>query len=188
VRRNPRRGGNMDEGNHILACRHEGVCYIAVHGRATAHHCTALRDFVFRSLRDGARRVQVDLGACHYGDSTFLGTLLQFRKECSAFGADALKLAAPTPEFEATLRSMGLRRLFDCGPADVPPGLPWATLPTEVSGRCSFDFQHNVAVAHRMLVDSSDVCRERYSVIADTAEQELVRRKAATAQPASLTE
>lgn len=169
----------MDEEHQFLAAQHEGVCYVAVVGRATALQCTALRRFVAAALAGGAARVQVDLRHCLYGDSTFLGTLLQFRRQCEALGADALTLLAPSPELLGTLKTMGLLRLFTIVDAPVPDGLPWIRLPAEERGRCSFDFQQNVAVAHRLLADSSETCRLRYESIADAAEQELRRRAAA---------
>jgi anti-anti-sigma factor len=167
----------MNEDSHILAGCNGETCCVSVHGKATAHHCAALRAFVLEALDRGARRVQVDLANCQYGDSTFLGTLLQFRKACQRLGPSSLTLHAPTCEFRQTLRTMGLLRLFDLADdAALPEGIRWGRLPCEEPGRCSFDFQQNVAVAHRLLAESSEAGRDRYALIAEAAERELARR------------
>ncbi len=167
----------MANGDLMLGARDGETCYVAVQGLATALQCTALRQFVLAALGDGATCVQVDLSRCEYGDSTFVGTLLQFRQACESLGPDALVLLSPTSELHSALSTMGLCRLFTIAAGTIPGTVAWQRLATEERGRCSTDFRHNVAKAHRLLANSSDTCRERYQHIADAAEQELQQRK-----------
>ena len=51
----------------------DGLVSIRIAGRATCRLGPALRDFVQRAGDDGLRRFEVDLGACEYMDSTFIG-------------------------------------------------------------------------------------------------------------------
>lgn len=166
----------MDDEPEMLGGRIAGHCFVAVHGRATALQCTSLRQFVLDALSAETNCICIDLRHCTYGDSTFLGTLLQFRKACDPPRAARLVLSSPTPELIATLRSMGLLRLFTIEDAPLPDGIAWRPLPRESPGRCSFEFRENVALAHRLLADSSETCRLRYEAIADAAEQELARQ------------
>jgi anti-anti-sigma factor len=164
------------DADRIKGGRDGDACCVHIRGRATAHQTTELRDFVFESLRRGARRVKFFLADCHYGDSTFLGTLLQCRQATQALGPDALILVDPTQELVQTLRAMGLLRLFRTHAEPLPDDIHWQTLSADPPGRCSREFCENVAVAHRMLADSTDEGRQRYEQIARAAEEELARR------------
>jgi len=164
----------MDESHQTFGQLRDGICLVAVQGKVTAHHSPALRQFVWSAIDDGVHEVQIDLSRCHYGDSTFVGTLLQIRKACG--DAVRLQLMAPTPEFENTLKNMGLQRLFDCGVAPFRDDFDGLPLSVEQSGRCSREFCENVATAHRELADSSTEGRDRYLLIAEAAERELSTR------------
>ena len=163
----------MDGSDRILVGLADGVCHVAVCGKATAHHSTALREFVGVALSEGAQEVLIDLSRCQYGDSTFVGTLLQIRKACQRDKSRCLRLVSPTAECEATLRTMGLHRLFTIDSVRSDDSIEWRALAIEEAGRCSRQFCENVAAAHRELAESSEEGRAKYLLIAEAAEAEL---------------
>ena len=87
----------------IQGCREGDVARLRVTGRAVAHQCPAVRQVAVDAVESGARRVLIELSECQYGDSTFLGTLLQIRNAAERCGKTTLCLVCPSPEFLATL-------------------------------------------------------------------------------------
>lgn len=159
----------------IQGCREGDVARLRVTGRAVAHQCPAVRQFAVEAVQTGARRVLVELSECQYGDSTFLGTLLQIRKAAEQCGQTTLCLVSPSPEFLATLQTMGLKRLFLVSDEALPRDGAWLELCVEQPGTRSTDFKENVVAAHRELAELSETCADRYRLIADEAARELAQ-------------
>jgi anti-anti-sigma factor len=95
----------------ILVARSGNLGFVKVVGRGSFQNANCLKSFYEQLLKDGANRFVVDLGACTYLDSTFLGTLLplgrQLKKEGS--GLHILNVSARNLEL---LKNLGLDRLI----------------------------------------------------------------------------
>ena len=163
----------MGDSNQILSCHQGHVARLRVFGRAVAHQCPAVRRFAVSALEHGAREVRVELQECDYGDSTFMGTLLQIRSAAQKVSDDALSLVAPSPEFDEALRRMGLKRLFHVTSDTPADDATWQPLEAEACGTKSREFKENVVAAHRELAQSSETLAARYQIIADEAAREL---------------
>lgn len=150
---------------------------VQVRGRAVSDQCPALLRFVREGLRSGAQQVRIELAGCEYGDSTFLGTLIQLLREAGACGSEGFALVAPSEPIRQSLRTMGLTRLFR-----IEEGLSerrtdeWLLLSSERCRRGSREFCEQVVVAHRALADTSETRGELFREIADEAARELALR------------
>jgi anti-anti-sigma factor len=162
----------------IQGCREGDVARLRVTGRAVAHQCPAGRQFAVDAVPSGARRVLVELSECEYSDSTFMGTLLQIRKAADQCGQTTLCLVSPSPEFLATLQTMGLKRLFQLSDEVLPREGAWRELCVEQPGTRSLDFKENVVAAHRELSEASETCAQRYRLILEEATKELEQGRA----------
>jgi anti-sigma B factor antagonist len=76
-------------------------------GQATMRQSPALRRRVEQCLASGPVTLHVDLHECTYMDSTFIGTLLMFRRRLGDFA-----LVGPSPDCCRLLQQMGLGAVF----------------------------------------------------------------------------
>ena len=67
---------------------------IRVEGRGTLRESPAVHEFAVHALRDGASTLVVDLSACEYLDSTFLGGLVDLHRRHGAGQPPRLLIAA----------------------------------------------------------------------------------------------
>lgn len=79
--------------------------------RATYNDAQNLTNNLQKDLKDGMRKVVVDLSACNYMDSTFLGALIQSLKDFSKNGGK-IRLAGVQSEVEVLLNITGMHRVF----------------------------------------------------------------------------
>lgn len=169
---------SVSASDRLLGCYIDGVAHVRVDGRGLAPACPALWRFIQQALAEGTRAIEIELDACDYGDSTFLGTLLQIRKSTQSQPSVTLTLIAPTTEFETALRRMGVRRLFDVRPAVVSSNnRTWQPLEHEPTGTCSHEYRAVVTSAHRELAECSETCGEQYRAIAEGLEREQHRSR-----------
>ncbi|MEZ6065868.1 MAG: STAS domain-containing protein [Planctomycetaceae bacterium] len=181
--------------NRILGSRRGAVLHLRIEGRAIAPQCPHLKDYVARAFADGVAQLRLDLSECTYGDSTFVGTLLQLRKQSASRHAEPLPIIA-NAEFQSILRNMGLLRLFVVNDAaaarpempsatstddaaDVTTPDEWEELAIEAAGPCSPEMIDNVIEAHSELMLASDTCQQRYGAIVQQARDEQARRQQA---------
>lgn len=90
----------------------EGYC-LRIEGQGTLRESPAVREFAGRVFRDEASTLVVDLSACDYLDSTFLGCLAQIHKARLGEGMEGrFHLAAPRPVARRLLAPNHLESLF----------------------------------------------------------------------------
>lgn len=143
-------------------------CLIRVDGRGTVRESKVIRDIARRMLTDVPEStVTLDLSACPYVDSTFLGCLLQVRKA----GEKRFVIAAP-PEHRKKL--LGLARLdlvlvgVDAAPETTGPAVPIAT-----SGGEDREILRHVMECHRQLAEIEGPMRVSFEKIATRMQREL---------------
>jgi anti-sigma B factor antagonist len=103
----------------ILVARSGNLGFVKVVGRGSFQNAACLKAFYERLLKDGANRFVVDLDACTYLDSTFLGTLLPLGRQLKNFGNGLHILNVSARNLEL-LRNLGLDRLIHID--GRPPG------------------------------------------------------------------
>jgi anti-sigma B factor antagonist len=96
----------------ILVARSADLGFIKVVGRGSFQNSSCLKAFYLQLLKDGVRRFVVDLDACSYLDSTFLGILLGLGLKLRESGAGLLHILNANPRNLELLRNLGLDRLI----------------------------------------------------------------------------
>ncbi len=93
----------------------DDVLYVRAEGHVTAALCADLRFLIFARF-DAAPPVKtmyVDLSACTYMDSTFMGLLVGFNKRLLKLGSGKLNVVRPTSPAKELLSGLGLLPLIE---------------------------------------------------------------------------
>jgi anti-sigma B factor antagonist len=96
----------------ILVARSADLGFITVVGRGSFQNSGCLKAFYQQLLKEGVTRFVVDLEACTYLDSTFLGILLGLGLKLKEVGAGLLHILNASPRNLELLRNLGLDRLI----------------------------------------------------------------------------
>jgi anti-sigma B factor antagonist len=97
----------------ILVARSADLGFIKVVGRGSFQNSSCLKAFYQQLLKDGVRRFVVDLDACTYLDSTFLGILLGLGLKLKEAGNGLLHILNASPRNLELLKNLGLDRLIN---------------------------------------------------------------------------
>jgi anti-sigma B factor antagonist len=104
----------------ILVARSVDLGFIRVVGRGSFQNSGCLKAFYQQLLKEGVRRFVVDLDACTYLDSTFLGILLGLGLKLREAGNGLLHILNANPRNLELLRNLGLDRLISIDGAPAP--------------------------------------------------------------------
>jgi anti-anti-sigma regulatory factor len=146
-----------------------GLC-LRIEGQGTMHQSPAARDVAIRALEGGAT-VVVDLSACTYLDSTFLGCLMELFRQ---FGR------AQPPRYFMTGSDGPIKKVI--GPTHIDrliPQLPEAPatsgdwLEVKVQALEKTEHLRHVMHCHRALAMVSGPMQDAFARIADQIDQEL---------------
>lgn len=96
----------------ILVARSADLGFIKVVGRGSFQNSGCLKAFYQQLLKEGVKRFVVDLEACSYLDSTFLGILLGLGLKLKEAGSGLLHILNASPRNLELLRNLGLDRLI----------------------------------------------------------------------------
>ncbi len=100
------------EQSKILVARSANLGFIKVVGRGSFQNSGCLKAFYQQLLKDGVHRFVVDLEACSYLDSTFLGILLGLGLKLKDAGKGLLQIRKASPRNLELLKNLGLDRLI----------------------------------------------------------------------------
>jgi anti-anti-sigma regulatory factor len=151
-----------------------GHC-VRVEGRGTMRESRTAAEFAARSLGAPGATVVVDLSACDYLDSTFLGCLVEVHKRAGQ---------AKPPRFVISAPPETVKKLL--GPTKLDLVLKATAQPPEVVGEyvtlpgtdpSSPDVMRHVMECHRRLAELGGPQQAAFAAIADSIEREL-REKA----------
>jgi anti-sigma B factor antagonist len=92
---------------------------VKVVGRGSFQNSGCLKSFYQQLLKDHVTRFVIDLGACTYLDSTFLGILLGLGLKLRAAGDGLLDILNASPRNIELLKNLGLDRLINIAAAPV---------------------------------------------------------------------
>src|SRR5471030_2663788 len=104
----------------ILVARTADLGFIKVVGRGSFQNSGCIKAFYQQLLKDGMSRFVVDLGACTYLDSTFLGILLGLGLKLKEGGSGVLRILNASPRNLELLKNLGLDRLISIEGSDEP--------------------------------------------------------------------
>ena len=96
----------------ILVARSADLGFIKVVGRGSFQNSGCLKAFYQQLLKEGVHRFVVDLEACTYLDSTFLGILLGLGLKLKDSGNGLLHILNASPRNLELLKNLGLDRLI----------------------------------------------------------------------------
>jgi len=108
------------EQSKILVARSANLGFIKVVGRGSFQNSGCLKAFYQQLLKDGVHRFVVDLEACSYLDSTFLGILLGLGLKLKTAGNGLLHILNASPRNLELLKNLGLDRLISIDGKSVP--------------------------------------------------------------------
>ena len=100
------------EMSKILVARDANLGFIKVVGRGSFQNSGCLKAFYQELLKDGVKRFVVDLDACTYLDSTFMGILLGLGQQVKSMGNGLLHILNASPRNLDLLTNLGLNRLI----------------------------------------------------------------------------
>jgi anti-anti-sigma factor len=120
----------------ILVARGADLGFIKVVGRGSFQNSGCFKAFYLQLVKDGVGRFVVDLGACTYLDSTFLGTLLGLGLKLKENGGGRLHILNANPRNLELLKNLGLDRLISIESAstEISPGSRGGTNSTVLNG------------------------------------------------------
>jgi anti-sigma B factor antagonist len=97
----------------ILVARSADLGFVKVVGRGSFQNSGCLKAFYQQLLKEGVSRFVVDLEACTYLDSTFLGILLGLGLKLKEHGKGLLQIRNASSRNMELLRNLGLDRLIN---------------------------------------------------------------------------
>ncbi len=159
----------MGEPCTVTIYRTETGCVVRLVGRGTMRESPAVRDFVCGAIEDGADIV-LDLSACEFLDSTFLGCLVLLDKRGKDRGG-SFSVHAGESARKNLLATVGLQHVLsfvDECPACI--GVP-VTLP--VTNLQRTEFCQHLLETHRKLAELGGPSADTFRRIADQLVDEL---------------
>lgn len=114
----------------ILVARSGDLGFVKVVGRGSFQNSGCLKAFYLQLLKEGVSRFIIDLGACTYLDSTFLGILLGLGLKLREGGKGLLNILNASSRNLELLRNLGLDRLIQVSGGSLPGDEPEPSVKT----------------------------------------------------------
>jgi len=150
----------------------ESVLFIRAAGHITAGICPALKTRVSTRIEQmpEIRGIVVDLSACTYMDSTFMGLLVNFNKNLMKRAGKRIVVYHANEDCSGLLRTLGIDKLVDLSRERVP-------FPADMQ---SIDLGDEMSAslllkAHEELMDISEHNRKRFAALCDILKKQTER-------------
>ena len=173
-------GGNTAS-DTLRMGRDERGYFITARGAIRAQLCSSLRELLLEKLDEGARvpAVYVDLSACRYMDSTFIGLLVAADKRLHKSSGGRLHVLSPSPEARDTLAQIGLLGYFLIEESMLPEPADMQDIaqPAKRPG------PELLLQAHEALMETSEDARKEFRLLKDLLEEKLRGRKPSQGNP-----
>lgn len=147
----------------------DGIVF-RVEGRATRPLSQPLRRVAEQCLQSGAKTIRLDLRACTFMDSTFLGTLLLLRRAVQDRAAGNLALIDPSSECVRLLGQMGVADLFPSVKPEPAGQATWVEL--VASDEDAQACKQHVLQSHRELAALEGAPGEPFRAVMRSLEQD----------------
>lgn len=154
----------------IKAARTAGGYCLRIEGHGTMQHSPAVAAFACEALGREGLSLVLDLIACDYLDSTFLGCTIMLHRR---LGNERFSVAAPPERVHQLLGPTRVDRIIaSCPTAPAIVG-PWIDLPHAATDPASLS--RHILECHRKLAEIDGPQRELFARIADHIERDLPR-------------
>jgi anti-anti-sigma factor len=164
-------GSNTTSDTLKVGSDERGV-FISARGEIRAALCFPLREMLLDPAdAAGPPAVHVDLSACSYMDSTFIGLLVAVDRRLHRASAGRLHVISPSAAARDILGQIGLMDFFlvvEEGPAE--PALMREITPTGEKPAAEF-----VLKAHEALMETSEEARKKFALLKEMLERKLRR-------------
>ena len=162
--------GNSNADALLIGADARGV-FMEARGHIRAALCYPLRDSLLSRLETAAAppAVFMDLSACTYMDSTFIGLLVAIDKKLRKVSGTRLHLLRPSAACRDILFQIGLQDYLVIDPdgAPMPPDMQELSSSSERPGA---DF---ILKAHEALMETSEEARMKFMLLKETLEKKL---------------
>jgi anti-anti-sigma regulatory factor len=167
----------------LLVARAADAYVVQVRGRGTLRESRCLHEYARCILSVAGNRVVVDLSACDYLDSTFLGCLVQLHRQNAggAVGNARVQLAAGPAKVAALLAPLKLDKLFHILPA--PPAMESEAAALPAAAADPYELGQHVMECHRRLAELGGPQQDAFARIADHLAHDLERNRPRPANP-----
>lgn len=132
-----------------------GIVYVRVVGRGTFASGVDFKALLEGVIRQGHKRIAVDLRDCPLMDSTFIGLLTSFGMQLPPLGGSGISLHHVNDRILGLLGNLGVAHLFlACNPGDgIPEHL--TVRPAGSAGGSHADLQRTCLEAHEKLMEAN---------------------------------
>ena len=166
---------NLDA--RIFVAHRDGVAWLRVEGKGTFQNSSPVRDYAVSRLDAGDASLVIDLEACDYMDSTFMGTLTAIGCRMLGRSRQALEVVNAAERAYALLENLGLNEILSVR-RDVGQ---WAAFKKSIARKlvCVEDTSGRqdkaelMLDAHQTLADTSRENAARFGGVVDLLKQEL---------------
>jgi anti-anti-sigma regulatory factor len=161
----------MSKGILTVACTDPGYA-IRIEGRGTAQDSAALSAFVLQYLRTVDRpALTIDLSACQYLDSTFLGCLLMVQRRFRGTANAQLSIVADAEVRAKLLRATNVDQILTC--VEVAQPAKGTFLPLKPASLDARELGSHVVESHRALARVPSAFAGLFAEVAEKLAQEL---------------
>lgn len=153
-----------------------GYC-LRLEGSGTVRESRAAHEFVVRCIEDGKCPVTLDLSACPYMDSTFLGCLIDLHRRFGSAAVEARPLfsvAAPSRDCRQALSVTRIDRMLRV--ENEPPHVcgDFVALPAQaLESYDASDLAGHIADCHRLLAGMGGPSQEAFRRISEAFDREI---------------
>ncbi|HPA72136.1 MAG TPA: STAS domain-containing protein [Spirochaetota bacterium] len=138
-------------------------------GEMRAGNCFALNQHLVPYLekKDSPLNIIIDLGACDYMDSTFIGFIISLEHKCRSAGCGGVTILRPTERSRAVLRKLSALQRLRIDITSPPPDIPVFAIQADSR---SFGLRQNVELmfeAHECLGELSEENRRQFRDLLD---------------------
>jgi anti-anti-sigma regulatory factor len=147
---------------------------VVLEGKGTLFQSPGFRELADRCLADPPSGLVIDLSACEYLDSTFLGCLVSLHRKYNGEGCVRVELVAPGDVRSKLLHHSQLEGLFAFTPC--PPQFLGEASMIDVSQPDRDTFSRHIQEAHRQLAELGGTDAEAFDQVAQRIAGELDSR------------
>ncbi len=156
----------------LLLAEQDNTIFIRAVGHITANSCADLKARVFERIESSPviDNLYVDLSACEYMDSTFMGLLVGFNKRFLRVAERPITILSATETCTKLLKTIGIARMvvMSDDAVDFPEGM-------EAVGGAKADASFLLS-AHEDLIELSEENEKRFSALRSVLAKELEKR------------
>lgn len=155
----------------VRVARTDAGSIIRIEGRGTMRQSPTVREFACRLLGAEGGVVELDLNACTYLDSTFLGCLLDLHKRFGVIRPPRFQVAVTPAEARKLFGPTRLERFLNIAPTCAPVTGTWHSLPTNAAN--AGEVARHVMECHRALAQIEGPNQAVFAQIADQMAREM---------------